>query len=335
MANYLDKSVLATIIYYNILDFPLTGREIFKFLINPERIENYPRCHLGMSKVSPWNEKEVLVSIENLIKNGNGFVETNSGFYFLKGRSEIVKERLERKKIAEEKWEKARRYVFWLQALPYVEVIFASGSLALGHTDKESDLDVLVVAKKGRIWLARLLLILATSLLGVRRTKHDKTAPDKICLNHLITTGSLRIPLESLYNAQTYAHLSPLFFRDEKFVSEFYRQNSWVKKFLPNCDWPVVPRRKAVDKNLLLSFFAQSLEFVFEFSKLGAFFEKLARKIQKPRIDTNLPGRVSVGEDHLEFHPYSVEKTVIKKFNQKISNFGFFGGYQELDSGLK
>ena len=33
--NSLEKSVLATIAYYDVLDYPLTGFEVFKYLINP------------------------------------------------------------------------------------------------------------------------------------------------------------------------------------------------------------------------------------------------------------------------------------------------------------
>ncbi|MBI2058054.1 MAG: hypothetical protein HYT63_03710, partial [Candidatus Yanofskybacteria bacterium] len=34
----LEKSVLATIIYYDVFDFPLTLLEVFNLLINPKRI---------------------------------------------------------------------------------------------------------------------------------------------------------------------------------------------------------------------------------------------------------------------------------------------------------
>lgn len=175
----------------------------------------------------------------------------------------------------------------------------------------------------------------------MRRTKRDKIAPDKICLNHFITTGSLRIPFESLYNAQTYAHLAPLYFRNENLVGEFFWQNYWVKKFLPYCDWPALPAggrpvfQKTIRKNQLLRVAGKLAERALDFSGLGGLLERLARKVQKSRINTNLPGRITVSDEQLEFHPYSVEKTIIEKFNRKIFSFGFFGGYKEPDSGLR
>ena len=331
MDNLLDKSVLATITYYDILDFPLTLLEVFRYLINLNRAEN-PRAALGESKGCPWIGG-VLASLKELEKKG--LVEDREGFYFLKGRQKIIQERIKKSKIAEEKRKKAKKCVFWLQFLPYVEIIFASGSLALGHTDEESDLDVLVVAKKGRIWLARLLLILAASFLGVRRTKYEKIAPDKICLNHFITDGSLHIPFESLYNAQTYAHVTPLYYRSQIIVAKFYEQNKWVKKFLPNCDWPPLFQFRTVKTKWTFSVSKKIVEFILDFFRLSGTLEKLARKLQKSRIDTNLPGRITVSDEQLEFHPYSVEKDIVEKFNQKISSFGFFDDYKELDSGLK
>jgi len=323
-----EKAVLATIIYFDIFSFPLTWLEVFRYLINPARVSG--QLEPGSRTLSL---DDVLKSLNELVSRG--LIETREGFYFLKGRQKIVQERIEKNKIAEEKWKKAKKYVFWLQFLPYVEIIFASGSLALGHTSYDSDLDVLVVTKKGRIWLARLLLILATSFLGVRRTKHEKIAPDKICLNHFISGNSLRIPFESLYNAQTYVHVTPLYYRSQSLAAEFYEQNKWVKEFLPNCDWPSLFQQRAVKKARLLYAVKVFLEFTLNCSGLGKVLEKIARKIQRSRIDTNLPGRIIVNDEQLEFHPYSVEKSVINEFNQRISFSSFFGDYKELDSGLK
>ena len=328
----LEKSVLATIIYYDIFDFPLSLLEVFRYLINPSRVSGQLEPGPGTLSLD-----EVRKSLNELVSRG--LVETREGFYFpsrlnLDGRM-LVQERIEKNKIAEEKWKKAKKYVFWLQVLPFVEIIFASGSLALGHTSYDSDLDVLVVAQKGRIWLARFLLILATSFLGVRRTKYEKVAPDKICLNHFVSGNSLSIPFESLYNAQTYVHVTPLYYKNQSLVAEFYEQNKWVKEFLPNCDWPSFFQYRAVKTPRPFYAIKTCLEFVLNRSGLGKMLEKIAKKIQKSRINADLPGRITISDEQLEFHPYSVEKNIVSEFNRRIYSFGFFGGYKELDSGLK
>lgn len=155
----IKKAILATLAYYDVFDYPLTAGEIFKFLINPDRFNKdqgstffksqgrtfYKVIHIQGLTLNVDNFEMLVVSLAMLVSNGE--VEEKIGFYFLPGRSALCRERIEKNKISELKWKKTRWYLFWAQAIPYVEVIFASGSLALGHTSVESDLDVLVVAK--------------------------------------------------------------------------------------------------------------------------------------------------------------------------------------------
>ena len=336
MQTTLEKSVLATLVYYDILDFPLTAGEVFKFLINPERfgkdqgstfyLESYPHARLSLA--------EVLNYLGILVEKGK--LEELNGFYFLSGRENLYQERIEKNKMAEEKWKRTRRYLFLAQAIPYIEAVFASGSLALGHTGEESDLDVLVVVKAGRIWLARVLLSLAMSILGVRRKKKERTAPNKICLNHYIATDSLRIPFESLYTAQSYAHLVPLYWKNKTVVENFWKANrSWVEKFLCRWDGAYAYQRRAIRSSRLLEGVKLILEKTLNRLGLADWLEKVSRKIQLQRINLNLPGRITANDRQLEFHPYSIEKDIIKKYNLAIFKLGIFGNYQELDSGLR
>ena len=325
----LEKSILATIIYYDIFDFPLTLMEAFNLLINPRRIS-------ASEESKELNLGQVLKSLEKLKELDE--INEWQGFYFLTNNAKgklVVQERLEKNKIAEEKWKKTRRYIFWVQVLPYIEAVFASGSLALGHTTEESDLDVLVVTSQGRIWLARVFISLLMGLLGVRRKKNQITAPDKICLNHYITSSSLKISFESLYNAQSYAHLVPVYFHKEGLIECFWQENKWVLKFVNNWPSPLLYQKRKVRLNLFLRATAFFSEKFLEVSFLGSILNKLAKKIQLKRINPNLPGRVTANDQQLEFHPYSAEKTVLEKYNQTIASSGIFGGYYEIDSGLK
>ena len=59
--NFLEKSILATIVYYDIFDYPLTGFEVFKYLINPlhvvgqlediDKAEFEPMKNISLSEV--------------------------------------------------------------------------------------------------------------------------------------------------------------------------------------------------------------------------------------------------------------------------------------------
>ncbi len=318
---------MATLAYYDVLDFPMTAGEVGQFLINPQR---FTKFRLPALTDKP-DEYRLMIEdgLEELKEAGR--IEEHFGFHSLPGRKHLFQERIERIKLAEEKWRKARRYLFWVQGLPFVEMVLASGSLGLGHMTEESDLDVLVVSKPGRIWLTRLLVFLWFGLMGVRRRKHQKVAPNKICPNHYLTTTSLHIPFASLYNAQTYAHLVPVYVRDHRLPDDFRMANPWINVYINHWKKSEFPER-VVKKSKLLRGWALGAEFFLRF--FGKLPEKFARAIQKPRIKLNLPGRITVGDDQLEFHPYSVEGKILGKYNEIIASMKIFGDYKEEDSGL-
>lgn len=336
----LQKAILATIIYYDTIGFPLTSREIGRYLI-------------ALRRMAPGSREDALVTIENINAGleqlqQEGKIAERRGFYFLPGQSALFQERMERNKLAELKWRKARRYLFWIQLLPFIEGVLVSGSLALGHANEESDLDILVIAKKGRIWTARLLVLLLYGLTGVRRRHGDTNAPDKICPNHFITTASLHIPYPSLYNAQTYLHLVPVYVRQPELINDFWEANRWINRFVhfDYCSFSFSSalsagnplgnyHQRAVSPRWFLSLTRQLAEVLLERMCLANALERLAKTIQAKRINQNLPGRVNVSDEQLEFHPFSVEAKILSKFNQAIMEDGNFGRYAEFDSGLK
>ena len=336
----LQKAVLATIIYYDTLEFPLTSREVWRYLISPRRI----------SPEAKGDEPVAVVNVQTALEQlrAEGKIEERLGFYSLSGKKHLYQERTEKNKLAEIKWKKARRYLYWVQLLPFIEGVLVSGSLALGHTSEDSDLDILVVAKGGRIWMARLLILFLYGLAGVRRRHGETTAPDKICPNHFVTTKTLHIPFPSLYNAQTYLHLVPVYIRRNELISDFWEANRWINRFVDFqykdlglaqtglADHPLGDyQQRAVRSSRWLSVGRKFWEFVLELAPLGNWLERAAKRLQSRRINQNLPGRVRVSDDQLEFHPFSAESAILQKFNQTLANYGDFDGYVEFDSGLK
>jgi len=215
---------------------------------------------------------------------------------------------------------------------------FASGSLALNNTDKESDLDVLIGVKRGRIWLTRFLIIILLSLLGVRRKRGEKIAPDKLCLNHFITDQSLYIPRKSIYTAQLYARLVPLIYEDE-LLQKFLEANKWVGQYVAG--WPdcvLTNNKKRIASNWFLKLIREIGEKILD-TKLGDWLEKVSKKYQLRRIKNHpltykAGGRVKADDESLEFHPDSPELRIIEKYNQKMIELGLPKLGKERDSGL-
>ncbi|MBX4190354.1 hypothetical protein KW791_03625 [Candidatus Parcubacteria bacterium] len=325
----LRNAILATLAYYDAFDHPLTIFELHRYLVNPTRLSQ------TTAALGDISLPDILSELQNLQTTGK--ISSKNGFYMLPGREEWYKKRIQREKIAAQKWKQFRRYAFWLQATPFISGLFASGSMALGTTELKSDFDVLVIVKAGRLYTARLFLLAAASLLGVRRTRYEKVAPNKLCFNHYITDESLLINHESLYNAHSYAHLIPLHISESLFY-KFYKENYWISKYVYNFRPHYERILRMIKSNILLVQIARSFERVLQ-GLLGEKLEGGLRFYQQKRINmnpaTHAPGgRIVFTDKELEFHPYSFEKTVIDHYNKQIKALGI-SFIEEPDSGLQ
>lgn len=326
-SNKLENQILATIAYYDIFDYPLTLIEIFSYMIRRKGAEND-------DKYSPGDVLEALEKSETL-KNA---IDVRFGFYFQKGREEIVLKRLERKKIADQKWKKARRIFRLMQVIPFLRGIFISGSLALGNSRKDSDIDLIVVAKSGRIWTVRTLVTILASLLFAKR--HGKVTRDMICLNHYITDESLRIPFESLYNAQSYVHLVNLYRhpKDSDLFKKFQHENDWIGKYIGNYKYSELGSSRSIRRSAFLSSMSRLFGSVLS-NVFGRLLERKLSEFQSRRIKNDplykkSGGRITIGDDQLEFHPDSHERSVIPEFNSRMEKMGLLEFAGQKDSGL-
>ncbi len=338
------QNILATLAYYDVLDLPLTTEEVLARLINFKhlqgsgvRVQVSGKTSWGAD--SAWNLEpetctpaKIQKELDQLILDG--MVGRAGEYSFLFDREYLVPLRIKREKIARCKWQKTKRAIRWLRFVPYIKAVFASGSLAINNTDELSDLDVLMVVGSGRIWLTRFLVTALLSILGMRRQASDQIAPDKICLNHYIGDASLAIPFKSIYNAQTYSNLVPIYVREESIIEKFKNANDWVLDFIFNWNVPDKP----IIKNGAPEIIARLGEVILD-TRLGDWLETLAKRLQYQRIARNPAtrqpgGRVIFNDEQLEFHPRSIETSIIKKYNDNLVRLGVAELAIEYDSGL-
>jgi len=369
----LEKQILATVVYYNILDYPLTCFEIFLYLVkipltpfdkggncsqfsilNSLDTSKYLKKYLDqkygfyfLKNRNRWLHSPEGLWSSNAEYNHEKNLDTN-GLHSLKGTMEpaktnekidIVQQRLERKKLADWKWKKARKIFRITQIIPFMKMVLVSGSLAFGNSKDESDIDVIIIAKKGRIWTVRAFATLLTCILGVRR--HSKITKNKICLNHYITDQSLKIPFESLYNAQSYVHLVNVYRsqEDERLFEEFQKENKWIKKYVENYEVSELENFRGIRRNKILGFISKIFEIILS-GKHGIYLEKKLSEIQSRKIKNNplyekAGGRITANDNQLEFHPNSHEARIIPKFNQWTKKLGLFEFAGQKDSGLR
>jgi len=313
----LEKAILATLVYYDVLGRPLTGWEIFRYLIR-------------------YQESIKLEKILDILEN-NPRIEQKNGFYFLKSRTSLVKQRIEKQKLVDQRWKKINRVIKLLQNVPYIRLVMVSGSLAMNNPDKQSDIDLLIVTKAGRIWTCRGITTLFIHLLGQRR--HGQLTENRFCLNHYITDQSLKIPLASLYNAQTYAHLIPVWQTEVGLYRKFQQANQWLTKYLAFYSGSQQGYLREIGTNRLFDSTRRLRESVLD-TQIGDALEFVLKKIQVRRIKKDpltyqTGGRVVFDDSQLEFHPDSPEKGILERYNQRMKELGLAEMGEEKDSGLR
>jgi len=332
--SILEKSILSTIVYYDVLGLPLTNLEVYKYLIKNQKpktkYQKYPS--IGF------------IDVKTALEDGHmlgEYLDQKNGFHFLKGRDSIVKQRITREKTIQEKWKGCKWTIKLLGGISFVRMVGLSGSMAVGNASKASDIDLLIIVKIGRIWTARLLVTILLSILGKRR--YGRFIKNRICLNHYITDKSLKINFPSLYNAQTYVHLFPVL-GDKDLFDCFQRENSWIKNWV--LFYPHVGNLKYLKPSLFFKSFARLGELVLS-GTWGNFIERTFAQWQKKimnrsqtstnllKSDFNKLGRITVDDTQLEFHPNSPEAWIIDGYNKKMMDLGFSEMAKEKDSGLK
>jgi len=239
MPDDIHKDILATITYYDILNFPLTSFEVWKYLL----AVNSDQGSVINKKIESFTLGEIIDGLES--EEFKNHIEEFRGFYFRKGRKDLVARRIQNDKNSIEKFEIAQRAARWLRFVPFVRMIALTGTLAMKNCEKNSDIDFFVVLKKGRIFTGRLLVTLIVHILGKRR--HGKKITNRICLNYFITDESLEIQRQDLFAANEYSFIYPIFGYDV--FQKFCETNiNWIKKFKPNWETPELkPARYFVD----------------------------------------------------------------------------------------
>lgn len=122
--------------------------------------------------------------------------------------------------------------VGYLCHVPFLKMLGLNGSLVRGEDKKESDIDFLIIAKRGRLYTARFFAVMLAELTGYRR-KGDKVA-GRICLNCYLSDANLDItpqnPKSKKKVARAYKHLIALVDEGD-YEKRFFKENKWFDKY--------------------------------------------------------------------------------------------------------
>ncbi len=308
MSKNLSKNILKTICYYDVLNYPLTLFEIWKYLVEMESSNENGTKEYALSEV-----------LRELTDNNNlkAFIKNKNGFYFLNGRDELVEKRIKKDKISVRKIKRLRRWIYILRMVPFVRTIFITGRLAMKNAHPSSDWDILVVLKKGRIWIGRTALTLAVHLLSKRRYRHK--IQDRFCLNYFITDDSLEIRNKDLFSAREYFFCFPIFDSDD-FFGKFQVKNGWIKKYKPNYFLSEVKHLKCVQDTLNVKRIRNFLEKILDIDALEKYLKKIEMRKIKRNPKTNQTNSFIVADDDaLIFLPNPQGPKIFEKFKENIA----------------
>jgi predicted nucleotidyltransferase len=323
MPQELEKEIYNTVKFFSIFVMPVTAMQVWRYLLADEGSEKQRR---GGQK-SPS-----LAAIERTLQESSWLAKrltTVWGYWGLKSDMGVskksaavfVQQYLRRHAEAQRKWKIARRLTKRLAWAPFVRSIIGSGSLAMFNTNKESDLDLLIITAPRRIWTARLFLLLAAQLTGRRRKYWNEKAPDKLCLNHYVAGDALEMPplARTVYTAVLYAHTVSLW--GEDYYQQWRRVNAgWSRRWLRGqaAEWRSSDEGNA-DQGLIAKNCQRVLEFFLQ-EWPGEALEKQAERWQRwlegrhARDRVTRGGRVVLTSRELAFHPSSRAADIVAKY---------------------
>ncbi len=209
MESQLNKNQIASIVYHNIFAYPLNSNDLNKWATTS-------------------------VHANKILKRKKYKISKYKNYYFLANQKHLVAARLNNEKESIKKIEIAKRGVDIISQISSVLFVGITGSVAMQNANNDSDIDLMIITKKGTLWTTRFLvyLKLRNSKLKIRKP-NLLDEKDKLCINLWLDETSLEIQNKNIYTAHEIAQIIPLFQKD-KIYEKLLIKNTWILDFWPN-----------------------------------------------------------------------------------------------------
>lgn len=215
----IEKAILQTLAFFDIFSRPLTLEELWHNLYKLET-----------------TKLQVFLGLKNLQKKK--IINEKNSYYYLKKSKKKFDIFESNGSIKMANWRKVNWVIKILKYAPFVKNISVINSLSFGASNQNSDIDILLIAQKNRLWTARAITVMILEFLGQNKNKWYQA--NKFCLGFALTTEKLN--LENLrlnppaggdiYFTYWLAMLTPVL--DRKIYKKFILENAWILKELPN-----------------------------------------------------------------------------------------------------
>jgi hypothetical protein len=295
--NETSQSAIKALLYYDIFNYPLTSNEIFSTL-----------------STNHTTEKEIQVALNKLCEEG--YIYKFENFYCVQNNEALIERRKKGNQEADKLMHLAQRKAKFIHLFPFVRSVMASGSLSKNYMDDKSDLDFFVITAPGRLWIARMLLILYKRIFLLNSHKH-------FCINYFVDEDHLEIEEKNIFTATELATLIPL--AGKSYYPLLFQTNKWISKFLPN--HPSLDKKEFVeisDKKVstiferILNFFgADHLDTFF----MNLTFKRWKRVYEKKYSPTDFQIAFKTKKHVSKNHPNFYQKKIVDLYKEKLNAF--------------
>jgi hypothetical protein len=298
----LERSMVQTVAYFDLFDFPLTYPELYRYL--------WRAPQTSLSEVIT-----TATQLPSLVSTG--------GFVMFAKREGLATTRQSRYIESELKWNKRRWFIQWLSYLPGVQAIFLVNTLAYHNVQSDSDIDLLIVAQPKKIWAVRFYTTLLAKLFGVR-PKPGRTK-DAVCLSFYATpTGltqlaQLRSSDDDVLEAYWLAQALPLY--DPHHYAAQLIHNPWIKTVLPN----TVPQTTHFNRQIHVTWLHQVMQAFGQLWLWNSLLKQLQLWFMPARLK-QLSGPletavVVLSNDVMKFHTYDPRPQLMQRWRERVEHY--------------
>jgi hypothetical protein len=292
-----ELTILKTLAYFDIFDYPLSKNEI--------------KCFLGYSV----NDLVFTSAIRQLVSDK--IIFKLGEFYSLQNNWRKAEKRLLGNGRAQKLLPKAAKIGAFLYRFPYVRAVGISGSLSKNYADEKADIDFFIITKANRLWIARTILHLFKKLTFLAGRQHF------YCMNYLIDEEALAIPERNIYTAAEVITLLPV--AGSNVTNKFFETNSWVKKWFPVYvpeQRVIVSERKSILKKFIEWVFNKRTgdgieNFLFTWTRRRwGKKERLGQRNSKGKIMNMITGR-----HFSRSNPEAFQERIVAMYESRIERF--------------
>ena len=235
-----ELAIKKTLAYRSIFKYPLSNYQLKTFLISSREFRN----------------KTINDSLEHLLNRG--FLKEKNKKYYLPGVRVIDWD--QKKKLTEKIVKHNLSVINKLGKIPWVRMIAITGSVAAYNPADDSDIDVIIISAKNRLWITRLFCTLILKVLN--KFPNVDGERGKICTNLYMDESKMAWEENgrNLYIAHDIVLMNPIIDKKNTYV-KFLNMNRWVLDFLSN--FPITKLEKNENKNKLTSPLVDMVERIF------------------------------------------------------------------------